>query len=521
MNGQAEARWLDPLHSAAELREADRHAIEDLGIPGLTLMEAAATALVTAVEQTVPAGLIVVVCGKGNNGGDGLAAARILSGAGREVRVYSTCSPTDWTGDAAAMFNRLGPEIEFSGLPSELPADATCLVDCVLGTGASGAARGAALEAIQLINSAAERGAKIVACDIPSGVDASTGEVRGAAVRADLTVSFHAMKPGQWVSPGKWFCGNVEVSDIGIPENDDRSEARTPFGLIGPEVVAQLPIRAASGDKFAAGAVIVAGGSPGLTGAALLAGLGAARGGAGYVTLALPSSLLSASDQIPELMGLALPEDSGFHSASGADSVVRRVRAGQTAAAVVVGPGLGRHPSAAAFGLAIAEAVDAPLVIDADGIRAFAGKASLIARRDGSTVITPHEGELAALMGCSRAEVSANRLSVSRRAACEFGCTIVLKGDDTLVCDAEGRVGVSGGESPALATAGTGDVLSGLVGALLSRGVEPWWAACSAVAIHAEAGKITASGRPEGVIASDVAQALPSARESLLRQSGL
>jgi NAD(P)H-hydrate epimerase len=171
--------------------------------------------------------------------------------------------------------------------------------------------------------------------------------------------------------------------------------------------------------------------------------------------------------------------------------------------------------------LAVAEAVESPLVIDADGIRAFARQSHLVARRASSTVMTPHEGELAALLGCRRSDISSDRLASARRASVEFSCTVVLKGDDTLVCDPTGRVGISRGGSAALATAGTGDVLSGLLAALLARGVEPWWAACAAVAIHAEAGRIAATEKPEGVIASDVAHALPSARESLLRQGGL
>jgi len=512
-----EDQWLVDLFDAAELREADRHAIEDLAVPGVQLMEAAATALAEAVTRVAPNGTVVVVCGKGNNGGDGLAAARLLTAAGREVEVFATCSSEEWNGDAALMFDRLGAGV--SELPPELPSDAICVIDCVLGTGASGAPRGAALDAVEMINSLGAHGARVIACDIPSGVDASTGEVPGVAVQADITVSFHAMKRGQWISPGKRFCGEVEAIDIGIPVRDDLSAQRTSFGLIKPSVVAQLPTREESGDKFAAGAVIVAGGSPGLTGAALLSGLGAARGGAGYVTVALPTSLLGASDLIPELMGLPLPEHSGSHSASGADHVAKRAHA--SAGAVVLGPGLGRDPSAAAFALAIADSVDSPLVVDADGIRAFAGQPELIGKRVGSTVMTPHEGELAALLGCRRDEVASNRLGAALKASAGFGCTLVLKGDDTLVCDPTGRVGVSRGGAPALATAGTGDVLSGLLGALLARGVEPWLAACAAVAVHAEAGRIAASQSSEGVLASDVAHGLPAARAALLRQSGL
>jgi NAD(P)H-hydrate epimerase len=387
------------------------------------------------------------------------------------------------------------------------------VVDCLLGTGATGAPHGPVSEAVGLIANAAVKGAKVIACDVPTGVDASTGEVLGAAVTADLTVTFHCPKPGLWIGPGKELSGTVEVLDIGIPGDDGPWQV----GLIEDSACAGLPERGPEGDKFAAGAVIVAGGSPGLTGAPILAGLGAARGGAGYVTVALPASLLQASDSIPEIMGLALAEADENHCAEGVAELVERAgRAG----AVVLGPGLGRSESGAAFARGVAEAVQCPLVVDADAIHAFAEAQELLAARRAPTVVTPHSGEMASLLGRQRSTVEAGRLDSVRTASAMTGSVVVFKGDDTLVADPGGDVAVSRGGAPALATAGSGDVLGGLIGALLARGVEPLQAAAAAVRLHCEAGRIAGQQGSEGVLAGDIASALPHARAALTVGSG-
>lgn len=499
--------WTSPLRTAPEVREADRRAIEDHGIAGIELMERAATGLADAVMRQVPYGLITVLCGKGNNGGDGLAAARILRTAGREVEILSTCDPGEWVGDPAEMLDRLGDggPARFAGT---IAGDPSCVVDCLLGTGASGPPRGEVAAAVAAITGERERGAVVIACDVPSGVDASTGEVAGAAVTADLTVTFHALKVGLKVRPGKDHSGRVELVEIGIPGEDGPWS----HGLIGDWVVDGLAVRESGDDKFAAGVVIVVGGSPGLTGAPLLAASGAARGGAGYVTVALPGSLLSASDELPEVMGLALPESDGSHCEDGAGAIGdRSARAG----AVVVGPGLGRSPDAVAFASAVVRAVSCPLVLDADGLNAFAGRAGDLTAVEVPLVLTPHEAELAALLGVERGEVSSHRLASVRSAAGLTGAVVVLKGDDTLIAEPGGDLLVSPGGAPALATAGSGDVLAGLTGALLSRGAEPVHAAAAAVRIHLESGRIAARHGAEGVIAGDIARLLPEARERL------
>lgn len=244
----------------------------------------------------------------------------------------------------------------------------------------------------------------------------------------------------------------------------------------------------------------------------MLAATGAARGSAGYVTVALPAPLLGASDAVPEVMGVGLTDNAGFHCLAGIDRLMERA---QRAGSMVIGPGIGRTHSASAFVLAAIESIGAPLVIDADALHAFSGSAERIARRRQPTVLTPHSGEMASLLGIGRDEVEARRLSCARLAAQKSRAVVVLKGDDTIIASPEGQVGVSRGDSPALATAGSGDVLGGLVAALLAHSVDPFTAACAAVLMHTEAGRIAASGGAEGVIATDIAAMLPTARKQL------
>jgi ADP-dependent NAD(P)H-hydrate dehydratase / NAD(P)H-hydrate epimerase len=278
--------WLEPLPDSSEQRALDQWAISEPGIPGLELMERAGSGLAELVYERVPTGIVVVVCGKGNNGGDGFVAARILRGRGREVRVLMLADPGELRGDALANFERL------DGAPPELfsaaaLAGASGIVDAILGTGSSGVPREPAASAIDAINAASDA-AVVVACDVPSGVDASTGEISGAAIRARATATFHAAKPGLWIAPGKSHAGDLVVVDIGIPPG---GPVEPQIGLIGAGVVAEVPRRGRESTKFAAGSVMVCGGSTGLTGAPCLSSEGAMRAGAGYVTALVPASL--------------------------------------------------------------------------------------------------------------------------------------------------------------------------------------------------------------------------------------
>ncbi len=501
----AEPDWLEPLYDAEGMRAIDSWAIEEQGVPSLELMEHAGAGLATCAAEMAPEGRIVVVAGKGNNGGDGLVAAGALRGDGREVDVLLAGEPGDFSGDAAVMLERLGKPapVELSAGGAISP-DATLVIDALLGTGASGEPRGAVAAAIEAIRNS---GVPVLAADVPSGVDASSGETAGLAVVASATATFHAAKVGLWIEPGRSCAGTVNVVEIGIPPD---APVRAEIGLIRDEVLEEIPRRASGSNKFTSGRVLVAGGSAGLTGAPCLAALAAARAGAGYVSVCVPASLsLVFESRLLEQMTIALPDSDGGLTPEAIEPLAAAART--HAGALVLGPGLGRAEHTAAFVRGLLDAVSMPVVLDADGLNAFAGTIDALAGR--AAVLTPHEGELGRLLGVGASTVAARRLHHAREAAARSGAVVVLKGSDTLVAAPDGKVAVSPGATPALATAGTGDVLSGIVAALLAKWIDPFTAACAAVRLHALAGVHAAVRRgAEGVIASDVIDSLSAVR---------
>jgi hydroxyethylthiazole kinase-like uncharacterized protein yjeF len=498
--------WLDPLPNAEQQRALDTWAIEQLGIPGVDLMELAGSGLADLAGGLVPAGPIVVVCGKGNNGGDGLVAARVLRQRGREVRVLLLAEPDELQGDARVNLERLpGPPAEpFSGAALEHAAG---IVDAILGTGFAGEPREPAAGAIDAINAAADAGATVIACDVPSGVDASTGESLGAAVRATATVTFNAAKPGLWIAPGKRLSGDVHVIEIGIPAG---GPVQPSAGLIERSVIDSIPRRGRDSTKFAAGSVLVCGGSTGLTGAPSMAAEAAMRTGAGYVTALVPASLnLVFEVRLLEAMSVPLPDTGGALGPDALDPVLERC---ERADALILGPGLGRAEGTGEFARQLASRAPVPLLLDADGLNAHAGQLHTLAARKAATVLTPHAGELARLLGIDSAEVGAHRLRSALGAARLANAVVVLKGDDTIVATPDGEAAISTGGAPALATAGTGDVLSGVIVALLAKRMQPLHAAAAGVYVHASAGRLAAAEiGNEGVIARDVIERLPAA----------
>jgi NAD(P)H-hydrate epimerase len=494
--------WLRPLYDAAGMRAIDGWAIEQRGLPSLQLMEAAGRAVAEAVAELAPQGPVRVVCGKGNNGGDGLVAARLLAALGFEVEALLLWPADELSPDAAANLECFAADrVEAGDLAGRLTGSGA-VVDAIFGTGFSGAPRGPAEAAIEAINRC---GAPVVACDLASGIDASSGEVAGVAVEAAITVSFHAAKLGHRIAPGKWHTGELRVAPIGIPSGAAEEPAG---GEIEPSVLTLAPRRDGRSTKFSSGQVTIAGGSRGLTGAVQMCSRAAIRAGAGYATVAVPADLEPVFEAgQPEVMSRGCPGGDGCLAPPSAKAALA---AFERAAAGVLGPGLGRDPGALELARVVAPQVEAPLVIDADGLSAFAKRLSLVASRAAPTVLTPHAGELGRLLGRDSEEIGAHRLACAREAAAKSGAVVVLKGDDTIVCDGE-RVAVNALPAPALATAGTGDVLSGIVAALLARGLEPFAAACAAVLAHARAGNEAARriGAPESVIATDVIEAIP------------
>jgi hydroxyethylthiazole kinase-like uncharacterized protein yjeF len=497
--------WLEPLHDAATMRATDAWAIDDQGVASLTLMEAAGHAVAEAAEDVAREGPARIVCGKGNNGGDGLVAARHLASFGHRVEVLLPWPADGLSADATANLERFEGEVR--GLEPAQFAEALrgsgVVVDAIFGTGFEGAPREPAAAAIAAINGC---GAPVVAADIPSGIDASTGEAEGVAVAADVTVSFHAAKLGHWIAPGKAGRGELRVAGIGIPPGAPTS---APAGLIGDQVLELLPRREAGSTKFSSGQVLVAGGSRGLTGSVCLAAGAAIRSGAGYATVAVPDELEPIFEiKLTEVMSRGCPSRDGHLDPGAAEAIAA---AAERAAAVALGPGLGRFEGASELVGTLATAIAVPVVIDADGLNALAGRLETLRERRAPTVLTPHEGELGRLLETDSKAIKARRLASAREASERSGAIVVLKGDDTVVAGPGGRLAVNAVSSPSLATAGTGDVLTGVVAALLARCEhDPFAAVCAAVHAHSRAGRQAAErvGASESVIAGDVIEAL-------------
>jgi NAD(P)H-hydrate epimerase len=496
--------WLRGLPDPERMRATDAWAIRERGIPGLELMERAGRGLADVVGEVAATGPVAVVCGKGNNGGDGYVAARMLRYEGREVRVLAVAPVDELRGDARINAERVEGIEAFDAARLDGCAVA---VDALLGTGFAGTPHGAVAEAIAALNAA---GLPVVAADVPSGVDAAAGVVEGEAVDAAATATFAAAKPGLWINPGKSHAGTVRVIDIGIPEG---APIEPPdVGLIDDAALLELlPSRASGWTKFTSGHVVVAGGSRGLTGAPTLACEAAQRAGAGYVTACVPASQQPIlAGRLLEAMTRALPDDDGAHTAAGAEAVLELAARG---GALVVGPGIGRSDGAFAFARDLVARAAVAVVLDADGLNAHAGDLGALTARAAPTILTPHEGELARLLDIDSSAVQARRLEHVRAAAAAAQAIVLLKGDDTLIARPDGFVAVSPGATGALATAGTGDVLSGVIGAMLARDLDPFAAACAGARLHARAGIHAAHEKGvDGVIARDVIEALPFAR---------
>jgi hydroxyethylthiazole kinase-like uncharacterized protein yjeF len=496
--------WLRPVLTADEMRSVDAWAIEKQGVPSLDLMETAGRAVADAAVGLASSSRAAVICGKGNNGGDGLVAARALAESGLAVDALLLSLPGDLSGDAKANLERFpaARHVEPAELAGAL-AGAGVVVDAIFGTGFAGAPRDSAASAIEAINTSP---APVVATDVASGVNASTGEVDGSAVEADVTVTFHSAKLGHWIAPGKQHTGELRVAPIGIPHG---APAAVSAGLISAEVLAIAPPRGAGSTKFSSGQVVIVGGSRGLTGAVCMSSLAAIRSGAGYATVAVPADLEHIFEvKLTEVMSVGCASREGRLRRAASEQVLG---ACEGAAAVVLGPGIGRENGTRDLVLELAQRIGAPLVIDADGLNAHAKRLESLGGREAPTVLTPHEGELGRLLGIDSEDVKSKRLASAREAAGLSGAIVVLKGDDSIVTDGE-RVAVNRVSSPSLATAGTGDVLSGMVAALIARGLDPFTGTCAAVIAHTRAGRVAADRiGTDSVIAGDVIDSIPAA----------
>jgi NAD(P)H-hydrate epimerase len=450
----------------------------------------------------------VILCGKGNNAGDGLVAARYLAGWG--TGAVAILLGEDLREPAAGNLRRLEATAgarwhPYSG--SRLAREvvrADVLVDAVFGTGFRGVAEGPHAEAIGLLN---EGAGPMVAIDVPSGVEGDSGLVRGPAIRADVTVALGAPKVGDILHPGAEHAGVVEVADIRFPPELVRSDLL----LVEPgDVASRLPTRDAVGHKRRSGVVLVVAGSRRMTGAPRLVAEGAYRAGAGLVTVAIPEGILTAvQGSLAEATFLPLPEGpSGSVSEGAWDEIAARLDGFDV---VAVGPGLSIDGEAPAFVRRLVAGSPVPVVADADALNAFAGAGGDLAGRASDLVITPHAGEFARMFGMPADEVAEDRVGLVRKASEEVRGVVVLKGPRTLIGMPGGEVRVNPTGSPFLSTGGTGDVLTGALAALLARGLPPADAATAAVYVHGLAGEVAGRAAGEGATATDVARALPEA----------
>jgi len=512
------------LVTAAEMRELDRRAIEEVGIPSLVLMENAGRTTYQILRREFPglAGPVAVVAGRGNNGGDGSVVARYLAQDGVPVSIFLVAARDQVKGDALVNLQiaaRLGIKIvevqaeqDLNPLAHHL-ARSALIVDALLGTGLNSEVRGLHRMVIDGINRLRP---PVLAVDIPSGLGADCGRPLGAAVQAQVTVTYGWPKIGQILAPGRDYAGRLWQVDISIPlalAKDIPGELAT-----AEEMRSLLPPRPRDGHKGAFGHLVVLAGSEGKTGAATLAAAGALRAGAGLVTLGLPAGLNDILEaKLTEAMTLPLPEAPGFR-ALGFKALEPLLDFLQQKTALALGPGLGTHPETRVVVRHLARHLPLPVVIDADGVNALAGEPELLKDAAGPRILTPHPGEMARFLGITTREVQEDRLAIARQAAVRSKAVVVLKGAQTLVADPQGRVSINATGNPALASGGTGDVLTGLIGGFLAQKLNPWDAARLGVYLHGLAADYFAGQYgPRGLIAGDLPAVLPEVMHAFIQ----
>lgn len=508
--------------SAEIMQQLDRRTIDEYGVAGLELMERAGFNVATIIRErfggsAAPAALILV--GKGNNGGDGMVIARLLAEQGWRVEVLLLAAVADLAGDARANYDRLPHQVTVvfctDTLPEDLAqrcCDCTVLVDALFGTGLKSSLSGLAAAAATTANAC---GRPVVAVDIPSGVDASSGRVAGVAVRADLTVTFGAAKLGQLLYPGADFTGELVVTDIGIPAA--LLDAAPGVGYLDEAAAAALlRVRSRTVHKGSNGHALLVAGSTGKSGAAAMAANSAMRSGAGLVTAAVPESI----HQIMEVKTtevMTVPLAVGTTGSLGYDAVEEALELSAGKSVMAIGPGIGAAVLTAKVVRRIVAAAAIPLVIDADGLNAVAADLTVISESSAPCIImTPHPGEMARLNGMTVSTIEADRLGAAGSFADKHNVYLVLKGARTVIAAPDGRLAINGSGNPGMASGGSGDVLTGVITALVAQGYEPFTACCLGVFVHGYAADLAAAAKGEiGMIATDIQEMLPSALKKL------
>src|SRR5215469_9678635 len=481
------------LYSTAQVRALDAHAVDELGIPGYTLMKRAGEAALRYLRTRWPmAHRIVIVCGAGNNGGDGYVLARFAQAAGLTVTVLSATPPEDLRGDARQAYEDLrASEGRVKPFAPEHLSAGDVIVDALLGTGLKGPVREDLAPVIHSINTS---GIPIFAVDVPSGLDSDAGTVAGEAIRADATVTFVGLKTGLFVGDGPEYAGTVFFDDLELADAPQLGLSPRLTRIIEAEIQAALPRRPRAANKGDFGRVLIVGSGNGFPGAARMAGEASLRVGAGLVTVAVaPENVTAISAGRPELICLGVKEEGALKEALSHANVV------------AVGPGLGRTPWARAALQAVL-ASGKPLVVDADALNLLAE--GRVAPRE-HWILTPHPGEAGRLLGVSAHEVQQDRLAALDALLDRYHGTVVLKGAGTLVGGPGRTPGLCERGNPGMATAGTGDVLTGTIAGILAQCTDPWAAARVGVLVHAMAGDAAARGGERGVLATDLLRELP------------
>src|SRR3990170_2115416 len=509
---------------AHTIRSIDRIAIEKYGITGLELMENAGRGVADVVKTAMPSpgGRIAIMAGKGNNGGDGYVAARHLHNSGFKVTVFSLGRTGEIKGDAAlnaASWLKMGGEVRELLSSADLKAAESSLrhssivVDAIFGTGLEKDITGIHAETVDLVNSVDK---KIISVEIPSGIHATTGAVLGRAVKAHITATMAMPKLGLFLFPGRSFSGIVEVVDIGVPKEMVEDEAIRWNIITEGDFRKSLKPRKPESHKSTHGHLLVLAGSPGMTGAAYMASASAMRAGAGLATLGVPGSLNDIMEvKTTEVMSIGLPETPDKMLGAVSFDAIKAMLPGKTA--VVIGPGVGNPPEMMRLIEMLVQEIKVPLVIDADGLNSIAPQISMLKKAKTEIVLTPHPGEMARLLNASTEDIQSDRMGSALRLVEMTGATVVLKGAGTIIASPTGRIYINTTGNPGLATAGTGDVLAGMLGGFLAQGYGPEEAASAAVYIHGLAGDEVKRTQGElGMMAMDLVPLIPRLLNSLV-----
>ena len=510
--------------TGAQMQELDHRTIAEARIPGTTLMERAGSGVVSCLEKVLgaPHGKVVtILCGKGNNGGDGFVVARLLHRRRANVRVLTLVPLSELSRDAATMYRRFVRRAGKSAVRlytsknqvQSLLRESDILIDALLGTGLASEVTGRYGEAIDSIN---EAGRPVVAVDLPSGLHADTGAMLGRAVRASFTVTFGLPKLGLYQNHGIDLAGLVTVVDLGIPQAYiDAIHCRTTL-ITNAFVQACLPARRLSSHKGTFGHAGIIAGSVGKTGAAAMAARAALRVGAGLVTVAVPSSVNDVLEaKLLEAMTAPMPETNARTLSRIAFDPLTAFIAARTA--VAIGPGLSTHRETVELVQALVKQLDRPAVLDADALYALGGRTSLLTECKAPPILTPHPGEMARLeSGATPQTINVDRIGTATRLARERGVFVVLKGARTVIARPDGAAAICPTGNPGMATAGTGDVLTGMIVGLLAQGLASWEAACVATYLHGYAGDLAAAAKGQaGLIAGDVIEQIPHALKTI------